>query len=287
MAREEADAAICGSCRDVRRAAEPWCLRCETSFSESAPVTHAALRVQATRPVNEGDGVYICDDLPEAYTDYVQYLAYFAQLSRSRGDDAAQHAWLETHLSPLAGWIGQAPETTREGVAVYLLDNVYRGAASIRRVDGALFNYVKALGEAVAPILSSPQAVYAYVIDNSYDDADRFELVIDLLRAFGVVVSCPESLAASLVEHDTGAKARAVGLAEWPRYAAEAWGVALTLVERASAARRPLVVLSQQFDESVLKRIRSTLDTAGYTVVFRNEAPVTGSQVLVVRPHSA
>ena len=285
MAREQQDMATCSSCMDKRRGAEPWCLRCGTPFAESAPVAQATFRIHASRPGNDAEPVYIRDDLPEVFTDFVQYLAYFAQLYRSHDGDPEQQARLDRELTPLAVGLRQLPEAQREGAAVYILDNMYRGAASIQgRMDGALYSYVSALGKAVAPILSSSGAVYAYMLDNSFDNPDRFELILDLFRCFKLVVSCPEAIASDLIEHDTGTKVRPLGLSDWPRYADEAWHVATALVRKAASERRPLFVFSVHFSESAYRQIRELLLEAGYTVVFRNEAPVTGSQIQIARP---
>ena len=110
---------------------------------------------------------------------------------------------------------------------------MYRGAASIQgRMDGSLYSYVSALGKAVAPILSSSGAVYAYMLDNSFDNPDRFELILDLFRCFKLVVSCPGSDASDLIERRHRHQSAPFGpQSDWPsRYADEAWHVAVGLV---------------------------------------------------------
>jgi hypothetical protein len=292
VSRDQIDIAKCSLCLDERRGAEPWCLRCGTPFAESAPVTHPTLptfRLIANRPGNT-QTVYIRADLPEKITDVVQYLAYFVQLHRMYNGEPNQQAMLDKLLTPVSVGLKQIPEAQRELAAVNILDNMYRGAVNIQgSMDDALQGYVYAVGKAVAPVLSSPGAVYAYVLNNSFDNSNRFDLILRLLRLFQLVVICPEDIACLLPESHTSTKVRPLGLSNWPLLADEAWGIATETVRHAASERRPMFIISVHFNETAhsksdLSHIRELLLKAGYTVVFRNEAPVAGSLVEIARP---
>jgi len=270
MADDERD--ICATCGDKRRSGEPSCLRCGTGFPDPDRLPKHGVRVVATAPDSTDGFIYLSDELPEKVTDFFQYLSYFSDCTRVTGALS-----LKQHFERLRNYLDELPEAQREGMAVYILDNLYRGAASVTRIDRALYDYVSELGRTVASFLSS--GTYAYVIDNSYDNPDRLDVILAILKSFGLVVSCPEEIAVMLTEKDSGAKVRPLHLPDWPRYAAEAWHVALAVVQKASSERRPLAVLSLHFDKAALTRVRDFLNGAGYTVVYRNEAPRTGSGV--------
>ena len=223
------------------------------------------------------DIAYFSDDLPESVTDFFQYLSYFAEVTESAGRPA-----IEQHMLGLGDYLGKFPDEQRGSLVVYILDNIYRGAANVQKIGPALHDYLSALGQTAMPFLTSAGTPFAYVIDNTFDNPVRLDAILALLRSFGFVVVSPEVIATTLKEETTGLKVHPLDLSDWPFYAREAWDVALEVVVRASSERRALVVLSMHLEPADLERVREVVSGAGYSILFRNEAPVTGSTVEIV-----
>lgn len=266
----------CATCGDERRSGEPWCLRCRTIFPDSG-LPADGVRMTLTPADGGGEVAYISDDLPESATDFFQYLSYFADVTEYSGRPE-----IERQLGGLGNYLEKFPDAQRGSMVVYILDNVYRGAANVQKVNRALHDYLSALGQTSMPFLTTAGPPFAYVIDNTFDNPVRFDAVLALLRSFGLVVVCPEVMATTLMEHDTGVKAHPTDLPEWPRYAREAWHVALESVKQASSERRALIVLTMHLEPADLGQIRELTSAAGYAVIFRNEAPITGTNVALL-----
>ena len=168
-----------------------------------------------------------------------------------------------------------APEF--EKVAVWHIDKLYRLLNVVPFIDASSFVFLRALGTAFNGISRARGVSVAYLVDNALPD-DRLRGVSAAFAALGLRVASPELMAMKLSEADGPAAG-----STFEHYRVEATMLAMRVFSDAIAENAPVAWLSGTSDIDTLRRLASALDKRPYIGVFRNDAPVEGTTVLVFR----
>ena len=168
-----------------------------------------------------------------------------------------------------------------EKLMVWHTDKLYRVLNAVPLLDASSFVVLRALGSAFGAITKERGVAIAYVVDNGVPE-DRLRGVHAAFSALGFMVASPELFAVKLGEADGVPSDQALG-PMLGRYRVEAIMLARRLFDGALDDRRHCVWLSGECDADDLRAVARTLDRRPYVGVFRNDAPVDGTNVQIFR----
>ena len=171
--------------------------------------------------------------------------------------------------------------------AVSMVDDLYKYVNDEVFMAAALFEYLDAFGRTFTQALRERGYVIRYVVENQFSGVDflmlgPFDLFPKILNAAGFVYICPQQLGLGLMEHD------GIAASEYPReiarYTAEARLVGDTLVSKCQNDDRHYVFLEADYQEGTLAMALRGRGAPGVLTIFRQDAPVPGSEVSVIFP---
>ena len=211
------------------------------------------------------------------YFDLVE--SFEATTTRIRRLAPAQHDSAREELArqALTGLLPLGAESF-EKIMVWHTDKLYRLMNQVDMLDQASFAFLSAIGGAFEAVARERGRAMAYLVDNVVP-LDRFMGVRAAFNALRFVVASPELVALELAKHD-GVEADDFAKL-FPRYGEEASAVALQLVAKVVAERRHFIWLSGESTADVLRRVAGAIAELPYVGVFRNDAPVDGTQVQI------
>jgi hypothetical protein len=191
----------------------------------------------------------------------------------ARDKEVAELEALATRL------IAPYDEAQIEKLAIWHADFFYRLFNRLSLLDDASFAFLRPVGAAVRKRLLRSGRAIVYLIDNRLPSS-RMAAVGPYHNALGFVVASPEQLAMEIAAAD----GVAIEEADDPRLArffAEGTAVAMQLAAQVIAEPASLLFLSGACDLDVYRRIAGRLRGTPLIGMFRNEAPVDGSPVVV------
>ena len=172
-----------------------------------------------------------------------------------------------------------------EKLMIWHTDRHYRLVHEVSTLDSASFVFLRAVGAAFDAVARKRGRAMAYVADNQVP-ADRLAGLRAFFAAMGFVVASPELIAVALGEHDGVSEEDALG----PRlsyYRSEAVAVASRVFTAALDAGRHVLWVSGAAELDELRHVVRAVEGRPYVGVFRNDAPVEGSEVNVFQSEGA
>jgi hypothetical protein len=171
--------------------------------------------------------------------------------------------------------------------AVSMVDDLYRYVNDEVFMAAALFDYLEAFGRTFTQAVREKGYVIRYIVENQFSGVNflmlgPFDVFPKVFNATGFVYVCPQQLGVGLMEHD------GIAASEYPRvitrYTAEARLVGDTLVSKCQNDDRHYVFLEADYQEGALAMALSGRGAPGVLTIFRQDAPVPGSEVSVIFP---
>lgn len=172
-------------------------------------------------------------------------------------------------------------------VSTFMVDDLYKSYFHGFRWTPGVADYIGATAGTFTDVLTGRGFVLNYVVDNTVGDAHLEPLLTYMPAIFGqagLLTVGPQLLALRVLEHDGvggGVSALRTALAEG-HYLAE------QLVLRCHRERRSYVYLNIEFDDGTpglpLRTALAQREAERTIVVFRNEPPIVGSELIVVPP---
>lgn len=171
--------------------------------------------------------------------------------------------------------------------AVSMVDDLYKYANEEVLRDRALFAYLDAFARTLTQAVRVRGYVIRYVVENQFSGVDflmagPFDLFPKVFNAADFVYVCPHHLAWQLMQAD------GVAASEYPhaiaRYIEEARGLGNRVVSHCHGTNEHVVFLEADYQEGVLAIALQGDGGRGVLSVFRNDAPVPGSTVVVRFP---
>jgi hypothetical protein len=212
------------------------------------------------------------------YFDLVEgFEATTAQI-RSRGPAHDERAREEIAERAIATLVPLGAESF-EKLMVWHTDKLYRLLNHVDILDQASFVFLSAIGAAFDVVARERGRAMAYLVDNAIP-YDRMKGLQAAFRALRFVVASPELVAIELGKHD-GLGEEEVLAKHFARYAEEASAVALQLVAKVVEERRHFIWLSGESSADVLRAVAANIAQLPYVGVFRNDAPVDGTEVQI------
>lgn len=171
--------------------------------------------------------------------------------------------------------------------AYFMVEDLYKSYFCDFRWTPGVVDYIAATAGTVTEELRRRGFVLHYVISNTQGEAHLEELLTYVPATFnaaGLFVVSPQLMALQILEQD-GAE-RDVALV--PRTLAEGHYLADRLMTRCHEERRSYVYLNIELDDGSpalpLDVALSQRDTPGTIVVFRSEAPISGTEAIIAPP---
>lgn len=169
--------------------------------------------------------------------------------------------------------------------AVSMVDDLYKYLNDEVLMARALLEYLNAFGRTLTQAVRNRGYVIRYVVDNQFSSVDflmlgPFDLFPKIFKTAGFVYICPQLLSLHLMKHD------GVAVSEYPnaihRYIAEARAGGDQIVTKCHEESRHYAFIEADYHEGVLDL---ALQREGRVLsIFRNDAPVAGSEVFVTFP---
>jgi hypothetical protein len=184
------------------------------------------------------------------------------------------------HITRLVGAKASAADSKYLAQTAYVMaDDLYKAVNAITVFDGVTAAYLTASASTFNRVLTERGMTISYVVDNSFPP-DELERPLRLFRAWfvaaGFVYVCPQVLAVDLAAR-TGEPVGGL--------IAEGRDLALQLVQRCRDGRRHHAYLDVDFDVDAYPfLVEQAATVPGVISVFRNEAPVAGTEVKVALP---
>lgn len=171
--------------------------------------------------------------------------------------------------------------------AVSMVDDLYKYVNEEVLMAAALFAYLDAFGRTLTQAVRQRGYVIRYVVENQFSGVDflmlgPFDLFPKVFKSAGFVYICPQQLSLKLMQHD------GITASEYPQaiaqYIAEARHIGDSLVIRCHDEGRHYVFLEADYQKGVLDIALRDEGTPGVLSIFRDDAPVTGSEIFVNFP---
>ncbi len=171
--------------------------------------------------------------------------------------------------------------------AVSMVDDLYKTVNDEVLMAAALFEYLDAFGRTFTQAVRERGYVIRYVVENQFSGVDflmlgPFDVFPRVFNAAGFVYICPQQLGLRLMAHD------GIPASEYPRaiaeYITEARLVGDTLVSKCQDDDRHYVFLEADYQEGGLDIALRGGGAPGVLSIFRDDAPVAGSEVFVGFP---
>lgn len=171
--------------------------------------------------------------------------------------------------------------------AVSMVDDLYKCVNDEVLMGQALFDYLDAFGRTFTTAVRERGYVIRYVVENQFSGVDflmlgPFDVFPRVFNAAGFVYVCPQQIALELMQAD-GVEASEYERAI-TRYITEARVVGNRVVNECHAAGLHYVFLEADYEEGALDIALRGGGAPGVLSVFRDDAPVPGSEVSVVFP---
>jgi hypothetical protein len=168
------------------------------------------------------------------------------------------------------------PDELLPKAAIAIADDLYKAACASDRWDVDLGQYLGTTAARFFSVLAERGLLMQYVVDNTFDDLDRpLRLFPRWFAVSGLTYACPQQLAFQLMEADEEDPVAEL----LPRYITEARIVAAQLVDRCRAERQHFVYLDTDSVEESFEEPLAFRTKPGFVTVFRNDAPVAGTDV--------
>jgi hypothetical protein len=219
--------------------------------------------------------------------NYVELVESFESLSgeiRTLDADDANAAVEELRTSAARLCRAVAAESL-ERLAIWHVDYFYRLLNRLDSLDPVSFAVLDAIGRPVSGHLAYAGRALAYLVDNAIPH-DRLIPAGRFFGALGYVVASPELLAGELAKHD-GVVWDDVCGPHLPQYLGEGSLLAKRLYLDLVSQTRCVAWLSGNTSAEWYQGLGKSLEGSGYIGVFRNLAPVEGSQVQVFQSAEA
>ena len=202
-------------------------------------------------------------------------IAQFAAALRDADENTAQaqFAWLAQRIGDMAR---AAPTDLLVTTAWVMADDLYKAASSTLLWDNALEQYLTATARVLTGVVSERGLTLSYVVDNTFGSDNNRPLTIfgPWFNSAGFVYVCPQSAVLELAK-TTGQ----------PTEIGEARDISNQVVSRCLQDHRHYVYLDADFQiESVEFLVNHPRAIPGVIAVFRNEPPVTDTNVQVHLP---
>lgn len=170
---------------------------------------------------------------------------------------------------------------------VSIVDDLYKFVNDTVRMDDALIGYLDAFARTAIMTVRARGFVARYVADNQFTNGDYlrtgpFDLFPRVFNAAGFVYSCPQMVARQLMQND--------GLrdseyeARVAQYIDEARMLTNRIIATCRSEARPFLLLDADYEDGSFAEVESGERDTGALTIYRNEAPVPGSNVSVVFP---
>jgi hypothetical protein len=171
--------------------------------------------------------------------------------------------------------------------AVSMVDDLYKYVNDEVLMDEVLFDYFDAFGRTLTKTVRERGYVIRYVVENQFSGVDflmlgPFNVFPRVFNAAGFVYICPQQLGLHLMQADgimASEYARAIA-----QYITEARLVGDRLVNKCHDDRQHYVFLEADYQEGALDIALRGCGAPGVLSVFRDDAPVPGSEVSVAFP---
>jgi hypothetical protein len=171
--------------------------------------------------------------------------------------------------------------------AVSMVDDLYKYVNEEVLMDEALFDYLDAFGRTLTKSVRERGYVIRYVVENQFSGIDflmlgPFDLFPRVFNAAGFVYICPQQLGLHLMRADgitASEYARAIA-----QYITEARLVGDKLVSKCHDDDQHYVFLEADYQKGALDIALRGRGAPGVLSVFRQDAPVPGSEVFVAFP---
>ena len=175
--------------------------------------------------------------------------------------------------------IGQLDDDALTGVAVSMIDDLYRAACTMTEWSTAQAEYVAAVWGTAFKIITERGFTVRYVIENTWQDGlvrpiDAFPMIFSQA---GFVYLCPHAMAANLP--DAAGAARTFEALK--NVIAEGRDIASMALKQLSGSRRHLVYLEADYQKGCLDEVIALPSPLGLILIERHEAPTPGSKVNV------
>ncbi len=193
-----------------------------------------------------------------------------------------------TALATITSTVGQLvtgmPPDVLRRFAVSMIDDLYKTANVLTRWNEVTAQYLGAVYLPVINALATNGYTLHYMADSTFPDGLQRPLIgyPMIFPAAGFVYICPHAIAVDLAKHDSATVPQTVDGLRF--YIAEARYLAARLARAATERRRNLVYVEIDFVEGCLDDVMSLGGANGVVGLFRNEAPVAGSNVQVRLP---
>jgi hypothetical protein len=168
-----------------------------------------------------------------------------------------------------------------------MVDDLYKYVNEEVLMDEALFEYLDAFGRTLTKAVSERGYVIRYVVENQFSGVDflmlgPFDVFPKVFKAAGFAYICPQNLGLYLMQRD------GIAASEYPRaiaqYITEARHVGDQVVIKYHDDGQHYVFLEADYQEGALDIALRGGGAPGVLSIFRDEAPVGGSEVSVSFP---
>jgi len=170
---------------------------------------------------------------------------------------------------------------------VSMVDDLYKFVNDEVFMAAALFEYLDAFGRTLIQAVHERGYVIRYVVDNQFSGVDflmlgPFDVFPKVFKAAGFVYICPQQVSLNLMESD------GITESKYPqaiaKYIDEARYVSDTIVTRCHDEGHHYVFIEVDYQEGALDIALRGSGAPGVLSIFRNDAPVAGSEVFVSFP---
>jgi hypothetical protein len=173
--------------------------------------------------------------------------------------------------------------------AVSMVDDLYMYMNDTMLSNAAVYVYLDAFARTFTMTVAERGYVVEYIAENAFSGIDflvigPFDWFSKVFSAAGFVYICPQHLAFRLMQADGLAVSdyeHSVG-----KYIAEARMLARRLVMECRSDKRHFVFLEADYEDDSLNYVLEGRGDSGVLSVFRNQAPLLGTEVDVVFPNS-
>ena len=170
---------------------------------------------------------------------------------------------------------------------VSMVDDIYKCINEEALISQTLFDYLDAFGRTLTTVVSERGYVIRYVVENQFPKVDflmqgPLDVFPKIFNAAGFLYICPQQAALFLMQHD-GINAEDY-MQTIARYIAEARYLTNEMVTRCVNEDKHFVFLEADYQEGVLDLAFQDRGAPGVLSIFRNEAPVAGSEVSIGFP---
>ena len=166
-----------------------------------------------------------------------------------------------------------------------MADDLYKSAnRDVIYSDKALHQYLESSAGTFCKILSKRGFIIHYLVDNTYIQslfgmARPLEIFPNWFEFTGFGYICPQYIVLQMMEKQ--GKRKGDYFIYLPQYIGEARKITDYIVERCHQEGRHYILLDSDYEEATFKKSIKEGEKPGVITIFRNEAPVKGSNIKV------